>query len=144
MNFPRMISCSSIEGFIINNNENVEYITDRKNIGDLVSIKVIGISGERKLNIKLNKFYDDFYIISTSLTAILFLIIALFVLIKKAKAKQRISFIGQVLERSLIMCTTWANQNTYPQVLNYLLRGIFHFAYVFNTSTIYSLCILFS
>lgn len=122
----------SIEGFIISNNENVEYITDRKNIGDIVSIKVIGISGERKLNIRLTKFYDDFYIISTSLTALLFFIIALFVLIKRSKSKAANIFHWASVGIALIMCTTWANQNTHPPILSYILQGIFHFSYVFT------------
>ena len=96
----------SIEGFIITSSENVEYIIDRKNIGDLVSIEFIGISGERELNIRLNKFYGDFYIISTSLTAILFFIIALFVLVKKSESTAAHIFHWASVGTALIMCTT--------------------------------------
>ena len=129
-NFSSNDKLISIDGFIIRNNDYVEYITDRKNIGKYVSINVINVSGVRTLKIKLASFYDDFYIISASLTAILFFIIALFVLIKKSESKAAHIFHWAGVGTAIIMCTTWANQNTYPPFLNYILRGIFHLAYV--------------
>jgi len=121
----------SIDGFKISNDENVEFITDKKNIGDMVLIKVTGISGERTLSVKLTKYYSGFYIFITSIIALLFFVIAFFVLIKKSESKAAYIFHWASVGTALIMCTTWANQNTYPLILNYILRNIFHFTYAF-------------
>ncbi len=121
----------SINGFKISNEENAEFITDTKNIGDLILIKVTGISGERTLSVKLTKYYTGFYIFITSIIALLFFVIAFFVLIKKSESKAAHIFHWACVGTALIMCTTWANQNTYPAILNYTLRTIFHFVYAF-------------
>lgn len=121
----------SINGFKISNDENAEFITDTKNIGDLVLIKVTGISGERTLNVKLTKYYSGFYILITTIVALLFFAIAFFVLIKKGASKAAHIFHWASIGTALIMCTTWANQNTYPLILNFFLRNIFNFTYAF-------------
>ena len=122
----------SIDGFKITNAENAEFVTDRKNIDELVIVKVATSSGERSISVKLTKYYSLFFIISTSITALLFFIISLFVLIKKNESKASHIFHWAAVGTALIMCTTWANQNTYPEIVNNILRSSFHFAYAFT------------
>jgi signal transduction histidine kinase len=122
----------SIDGFKISNDENAEFITDRKNIDELVVVKVAASSGERSISVKLTEYYSLFFITSTSITALLFFIISLFVLIKKNENQASHIFHWASVGTALIMCTTWANQNTYPEIVNYILRSLFHFAYIFT------------
>jgi signal transduction histidine kinase len=122
----------SIDDFKITDAENAEFITDRKNIDELVLVKVATTSGERSISVKLTKYYSLLFITSTSITSLLFFIISLFVLIKKDESKASHIFHWAAVGTALIMCTTWANQNTYPEIVNYILRSLFHFAYAFT------------
>ena len=95
-------------------------------------VKVATTSGERSISVKLTKYYSLFFILSTSITALLFFIISIFVLIKKNESKASHIFHWAAVGTALIMCTTWANQNTYPEIVNYILRSLFHFGYAFT------------
>lgn len=122
----------SIDDFIITDAENAEFVIDRKTIDELVVVKVANSSGERSISVRLTKYYSLFFIISTSITSLLFFVISVFVLIKKKESKASHLFHWASVGTALIMCVTWANQNTYPEIVNYILRSLFHFGYTFT------------
>ncbi len=119
----------SIENLDASNNEKIEFITDRKNVGDTVPTKIEINGGEKLLSITLTKYYSVFFIIITSITSLLFFVVSLFVLVKKYDNKAAHLFHWSCIGTAIIMCTTWGNENIYPQEVNYTLRFVFHFSY---------------
>lgn len=119
----------SIEHLDANNSEIIEFITDRKNVGDTILTKIEANGGERLLSITLTKYYSVFFIIITSIISLLFFVVSLFVLVKKYNSKAAHLFHWSCVGTAIIMCTTWGNENIYPQEVNFLLRFVFHFSY---------------
>jgi len=120
---------NSLNDFPITDEESIEFITDHYNIDDIVLVKIKTNSGTMFLNVRLTKYYTTFFLIVTFLTALLFFIISVFVLIKKYDSKASHLFHWSCIGTALIMCTTWGNLNIYPPEANYLLRFIFHSSY---------------
>jgi signal transduction histidine kinase len=120
----------SVEGKNIYNAEKPEIITDRKNIGDIISISILTNKGTKYLNVRLINFYSPFYIISTTTVALFFFIIAVFVLIKKSEEKVAHIFHWTSIGIAIMMCLTWSNLNTFPLSFSILLRIVQNFAYV--------------
>ncbi len=121
----------AVDGYKINFGEKAEFITDRKNIGDKVLLNVLTPSGEINLYVKLTSYYSEFYLISTIIVALLFFVIGVFVLIKKSEVKSAHIFHWSSIGIAVMMCLTWANQNTVSIIPEYIFRILFHIAYVF-------------
>ena len=120
----------SVESLNINFGEKAEFITDTKNIGDEVAITVLTKQGNKNVIIKLTNFYSAFYIISTTVVAFLFFIIAVFVLIKKPKLLAAHIYHWASIGIAVMMCLTWSNLNTFPGFSEYILRIPLHLAYL--------------
>ena len=120
----------SVEGLKINFGEKAEFITDTKNIGNEVAITVLTKRGDKSVIVKLTNFYSAFYIISTTVVAFLFFIIAVFVLVKKPKLLAAHVYHWASIGIAVMMCLTWSNLNTFPGFSEYILRIPLHLAYL--------------
>lgn len=120
----------AIEGFKINSVEKAEFITDRYNIGDKIRIDIISKSAKKYLIVPLINYYGKIYLISTSIVALFFFVIALFVLLKKAETKAAVIFHWASISVSAMLCSTWSNLNTFSFISLYLSRIILFLAYV--------------
>ena len=120
----------SVEGLKINFGEKAEFITDTKNVGDEVAITVLTKYGNKNVIVKLTNFYSAFYIISTTVVAFLFFIIAVFVLVKKPKLLAAHVYHWASIGIAVMMCLTWSNLNTFPGFSEYILRIPLHLAYL--------------
>ncbi len=120
----------SVEGLKINFGEKAEFITDSKNIGDEVLITVLTHQGKKNVIVRLTKFYSVFYLISTSIVAFFFFIIAVFVLIQKSDLIAAHIFHWASIGIALMICLTWSNLNTFAGISTYALRISLHLAYV--------------
>ncbi len=120
----------AVEGYKVTLSDKPEFITDRKNIGDEIAITVLQGSIEKKVFVKLTNFYSNFYVISTSIVALFFFIVALFVLLKKPELKAARLFHWASISIVLMMCLTWSNLNVFSEFWGVLLRIPFNIAYV--------------
>jgi len=89
---PGEYKINSIDSFIINNEFQLEFFLDRKQIGDNVNLYCINDSGETvNNNIKLTAYYhDSAFIFVTGFVGYVFLLMALFVVLKKPEGKQSV------------------------------------------------------
>lgn len=120
----------SIDGVTTSSLDKIEFILDRKNINEKVFINVLTGSGEKIVPVKLTNYYSAFYIISTSLVALLFFIIGVFVLLKKPDLKASHIFHWASIGISLIVCLTWSNLNTFSFFSKYIFRALLHISYL--------------
>lgn len=120
----------SVDEFKANLVEKTEFITDTKNIGESISIRVLTKSGQINLNIILTNYYSTFYLISTAVIALLFFVIAVFVLLKKSEMKAAHVFHWASICMTIMMCMTWSNLNTFSFISKYLFRITLLFSYV--------------
>lgn len=62
----------SVDGLNVSLIEKIEFITDRKNIGEEIFITVLTKSGAKNLAVPLTNYYSTFYLISTVIVALFF------------------------------------------------------------------------
>jgi len=120
----------SVDGFKAKLVEKTEFIIDRKNIGERISINVLTKSGLQTFSVVLTNYYSTFYLLSTSIVALLFLIIAVFVLLKKSEMKAAHIFHWASICMTIMMCMTWSNLNTFSFLSTYFFRIILLISYV--------------
>ena len=120
----------SVDGFKVNLVEKTEFITDTKNIGESISISVLTKSGQINLRVVLTNYYSAFYLISTAVIALLFFVIAVFVLLKKSEMKAAHVFHWASICMAIMMCMTWSNLNTFSFLSTYFFRIILLISYV--------------
>ena len=120
----------SVDGFKANSIEKNEFIIDMKNIGEYILISVQTKSGIQSLSVGLTNYYSVFYLVSTIIVALLFFIVALFVLFKKPEMKAAQVFHWASIGLSVMLCLTWSNLNTFDFVSKYFFRTFLHLSYV--------------
>lgn len=120
----------AVAGYKISLSDKPEFITDRKNINDDITISILQGSTVKEVVVKLTNFYSNFYIISTSVVSLFFFILALFVLLKKPELKASHLFHWASISIVLMMCLTWSNLNTFSLTFGTFLRIPFNTAYV--------------
>lgn len=119
----------SINDININRDDCVEIILDQKNINDNVKIKLKDYSLLKSFDVRLIRYYTQNFIYLNSIVAFVFFVVAIFVLFNKRDSKAANIFHCAGIGTALIMCTTWGNQNVYPQYINFILRFVFHSSY---------------
>jgi signal transduction histidine kinase len=132
-----------VDGIKVNLVEKTEFITDRKNIGERISISVLTKSGAQTFLVVLSNYYSTFYLISTSIVALLFLIIAVFVLLKKSEMKAAHVFHWASVCLSIMLCLTWSNLNTLSFISKYLLRISLLITYVVTPALFVNFTLVF-
>lgn len=120
----------SVNGIHFSSREELEVYIDSKNIGEAVLLHLNNHGTASQNNVKIISFYTTFDIITILVTGTLFFLIALFVLFKSAEKKSAILFHWVVVITAVIMMTTWGNFNILPYPLGFMLRAIFHSAYL--------------
>lgn len=122
----------SIDDISTSTVEKTEFIIDRKNIDERILISVLTDAGQTSLTVKLTNYYSVFYLISTSIVALLFFTIGVFVLLKKPDLKAAYIFHWASIGISLMVCLTWSNLNTFSFLSKYMFRVLLHISYVFT------------
>lgn len=133
----------SIEGFEVNLVEKTEFITDMKNISENILISVQTKSEIKTLSVVLTNYYSVFYLVSTIIVALLFFIIALFVLFKKPEMKAAHVFHWASIGLSAMLCLTWSNLNTIDFVSKYISRTFLHIAYALTPALFVHFTLIF-
>ena len=133
----------SVDGFNANTPEKTEFITDMKNIGENILISVQTKSGIKSLSIGLTNYYSAFYLVSTIIVALLFFIVALFVLFKKTEMKAAQVFHWASIGMSVMLCLTWSNLNTFDFASKYFLRTVLHISYALTPALFVHFSIIF-
>ena len=133
----------SVDGLRSNTIEKIEFITDRKNIGENILISVQTKTGIKTLSVTLTNYYSVFYLVSTILVALFFFIIALFVLFKKPEMQAAHVFHWASIGLSIMLCLTWSNLNTFDFVSKYFLRSILHVSYALTPALFVHFALIF-
>ncbi len=133
----------SIDESKITSAEKAEFITDKKNISDIVSIGIITKSGFNTFHVRLTRYYTHYYLISTTLVAILFFLIALFVLVKKPLLPAARIFHWASICITLMICFTWANLNVFSFISKHFFRNILHIVYTATPALFFHFTLLF-
>lgn len=77
-NFLNNTKLYSEDGISVNNIESVELVNDLKNIGDRVEIQFSSVDTIERTEVKLIKFYSDWYLVEIFFVSLLFFITAIF------------------------------------------------------------------
>lgn len=133
----------SVDGLNVSLIEKIEFITDRKNIGEEIFITVLTKSGTKNLAVPLTNYYSTFYLISTVIVALFFFIIGVFVLFKKSELKASHVFHWASIGMSIMLCLTWSNLNTFDFVSRYLFRTALHISYALTPALFVHFTIIF-
>jgi len=118
-----------IDDYQVNNSEELETITDGKNIGSRIEIKIMSETGIKSLHIELVPYYSMRYIIIMILTGLLYMSLGVAIYLKKRDNKAANIYHWASIFVGLIITTTWGNYNIHPHGLGYILRIVFLFAY---------------
>lgn len=119
----------SIDSFIVNSPEEAELITDTKNIGDNVIITFKTNTSIEKAEVSLVNFYSVWYLLTISITSLLFFLTALFVIVRRPNDIAATIFHWASMGIACIIDLTWTNNNSSLLIPYYLSRIPFHFAY---------------
>jgi signal transduction histidine kinase len=133
----------SVDGFNVKLVDKTEFITDRKNIGEKISITVQTNSGIKNLSVVLTNYYSAFYVTSTSIVALFFFVIALFVVLKKSEMKASYIFHWASISMSIMLCLTWSNLNTFGFVSKYFFRTVLHISYTLTPALFVHFSLIF-
>jgi signal transduction histidine kinase len=136
----RLISVDGLKVCLV---EKTEFITDRKNIDEKILINVLTQSETKTLSVSLTNYYSTFYVVSTIIAALLFFIIALFVLLKKSELKAAHVFHWASIGMSIMLCLTWSNLNTFDFLSKYLFRSVLHISYALTPALFVHFALIF-
>lgn len=120
----------SVDGFVFTSREDLEVYTDFKTIGQAVRLELASPQDTTLTFVPTVNFYSPFYIFTVIITGTLFFLIAGFVLFRSSDKKASILFHLVVIATAVIMMTTWGNVNMRPYPVGYIVRMIFHAAYL--------------
>lgn len=129
-NFLNNAKLHSVDGISVSNIESVELVTDLKNIGDTVEIKISFVDNIERAEVILINFYSDWYIIEISFVSLLFFITAVFLLLRKPEDKSAHIFQWACIGIACIIDLTWANNNVNILIPYAYSRFPFHIFYV--------------
>ncbi len=73
----------AIDNITVSSSEAIELITDTKNIGDTVLLAVRLDTSIEKIKVTLTNFYSNWYLLSISITSLLFFLTAVFIIVRK-------------------------------------------------------------
>jgi len=129
-NFLNNAKLHSVDGISVSNIEAVELVTDLKNIGDTVEIRISSVDNVERAEVILINFYSDWYIIEISFVSLLFFITAVFLLLRKPNDKSAHIFHWACIGITCIIDLTWANNNVNILIPYAYSRFPFHIFYV--------------
>jgi len=129
-NFLNNAKLHSVDGISVSNIESVELVTDLKNIGDTVEIRISSVDNVERAEVILINFYSDWYIIEISFVSLLFFITAVFLLLRKPNDKSAHIFHWACIGITCIIDLTWANNNVNILIPYAYSRFPFHIFYV--------------
>lgn len=129
-NFLNNAKLHSVDGISVSNIEAVELVTDLKNIGDTVEIRISSVDNIERAEVILINFYSDWYIIEISFVSLLFFITAVFLLLRKPEDKSAHIFHWACIGIACIIDLTWANNNVNILIPYAYSRFPFHIFYV--------------
>ena len=118
-----------VDGLKVSLIEKTEFITDRKNIGEEIFITVSTKSGTKSSSVVLTNYYSIFYMVSTTIVALFFFIIGIFVLFKQPELNAVHVFHWASIGMSLMLCLTWSNLNSFEFLSRYFFRTVLHISY---------------
>jgi len=123
----RMIS---INGITFSSREELEVYIDNMKIGESILIGAGSSEKAAQYRIKTIPFYSTTYLLTVVITGTLFLLIAIFVVLKSTEKKPAVLFHRVIVLTAIIMMTTWGNYNALPHPSGIILRIMFHLAYL--------------
>ncbi len=120
----------SIENYLIDSREQIEFLLDGKNISDAITVTYSSQEVRGAVKIPLTNFYNPFYIISAALTGLVFFILGIFVLIKCRANKVAALFHWIAVSVAGIIMLSWGKYADTFFEAGYLTRILFHLAYL--------------
>lgn len=133
----------SVAGIKINSLDALELVTDSFTMLDSVQIQFIHNYEMYSANIRLNNYYDLFYIYSVSITGLIFFILGIFVLLKlQANRVSTIFHWACICMAGIMMMSSGKFTGT---VINtgYLTRILFHTAYLITPAIFLHFALIF-
>ncbi len=120
----------SINGNPVNSIDQLEFTTDTKNKGDIVSAIVSRNGAYYESNIVLRRYYSGAYIAAASVIGLSFFVLAFLVLSNGTEKKASVVFHWGSVSTALILFCTWGNIYLLPYNLGWIVRYTFHAGYV--------------
>lgn len=119
----------TIDNITLSSSEAAELITDTKNIGDTILIEVRLDTSIEKIKVTLTNFYSNWYLLSISITSLLFFLTAVFIIVRKPNDVAANIFHWASVGIACMIDLTWANINKSFIVPYFISRIPFHFSY---------------
>ncbi len=120
----------SIENYLIDSREQIEFLLDGKNIRDTITVTYSSQEVRGAVKIQLTNFYNPFYIISAALTGLVFFVLGIFVLIKCRANKVAALFHWIAISVAGIIMLSWGKYADTFFEAGYLTRILFHLVYL--------------
>jgi signal transduction histidine kinase len=118
----------SINGNRFTSPEQVEVYLDGTKPGSSVNIVYLKKGSNQEINVKLISFYHISYLITAFLVGIIFLVIGIFVFLKKTEKKSSQLFHWVAVSTAAIIMMTWGNYNIHPKIIGYIVWILFTFS----------------
>lgn len=117
-------------GIPVKDKEELEIVLDSEAAGELATFAIKTQETVLHARVPLIHFYSPAYVILVSFTAIAFIIIALFVVVRAENARAALVFHWATVGPAILMLTTWGSYAVGPEYLRLAPRILFHIAYV--------------
>ena len=126
------ILITEIDGFRVNNQDELEMVLDAKSPGDIVEITYTSSGKIFNTKVTLTEFYSNFYIITCSFLTIVFVFIGIIVYLKKPDQVYALIFHWLCFGVAGIISLTWGNYNIEFFHAGKIARIGFHLSYTFT------------
>lgn len=119
----------SVDNIKVSSPEEIELITDKKNVGEQIDLTFRLVTSTEKIKVTLTNFYSTGYLLSISFTSLIFLLTAIFIIIRKPTDLASNIFHWACVGIACMIDLTWANNNKSVLVSYNISRIPFHFFY---------------
>ena len=109
--------------------DEIEVFIDGFKVGSVVQINYLKNNEVLSANVKLERFYSDFYLITAGISGLLLILIGTFVLWKKpGNNPAKLLYYVNLITAAILMMT-WSNYSVPPTIVDNLLHIIFSVSY---------------
>lgn len=136
-------SIVSIDGFTVSSNDDIEFICDGLEIGDIVSVNIIRNGVIQQRFIPLAACYGSRYVVVILLVGALFFFLGIFVLVKRPTDRAAQVYHWISISVGGIIMMTWGRYSIEPYEIGYLLRALFTASYVYTGALFFHFSLVF-
>lgn len=133
----------AINGRHFQDREGIEIYLDSRSIGEKVSIEVASKGISRVSEVGLTKYYSLPFVISNSISGLLFILLGILVFIKCPGLKAAKIFHWGSMGIAVMLLYTWGKYTAFPEEIGIAVRILYQLAYVLTPVAFFHFSIVF-